>query len=194
MSVRRNLGTRQYKAYTDENLKAALTLVSSGEMSLRDINAMYNILNHIPNSNSNTMFDSWLRTFEGFLEQQRRKETTVKTKKRRLTVPPGQSIAHPNINSDDEDDPVINVVLTDHDEISVNENLIEPIPKTSRSNQNNISHDVENNLLNKPEHFNIGDFILVKYLYNAETKKEHFKFFLVSLKKNHLTVFMNVNL
>jgi len=27
MSVRRKLGARQYKTYTDENLKAALTLV-----------------------------------------------------------------------------------------------------------------------------------------------------------------------
>lgn len=141
------------------------------------------VLNHIPNSNSNAMSDSWLRTFEGFLEQQRRKETTVKTKKRRLTVPPGQSIAHPNNNSDDEDDPDINVVLSDQDEISVNENLIEHIPKTSRSNQNNISHDVENNLLNEPKHFNIGDFILVKYLYNAGTKKEHFKFFPCLIKE-----------
>lgn len=52
------------------------------------------------------MSDSWLRTFEGFLEQQRRKETTVKTKKRRITVPSGKSIAHPNTNSDNEYDPV----------------------------------------------------------------------------------------
>lgn len=89
----------------------------------------------------------------------------------------------PNTNSDDEDDPVINVGLSDQDEISVNENLIEPIPKTSRSNQNNISHDVENNLLNEPEHFNISDFILVEYLYNAGTKKEHFKFFPCLIKE-----------
>jgi len=44
MLVRRKLDARRYKTYTDENLKAALTLVSSGEMSLSDISAMYNIL------------------------------------------------------------------------------------------------------------------------------------------------------
>lgn len=37
------MGARPYKTYTDENLKAALTLVSSGEMSFGDISAMYNI-------------------------------------------------------------------------------------------------------------------------------------------------------
>lgn len=43
MSVRIKLGARRYKTQTDENLKAALRLVSSGEMSLRDISAMYDI-------------------------------------------------------------------------------------------------------------------------------------------------------
>lgn len=105
------------------------------------------ILKQIPNLNSNTISDSWLRTFEGFLETRRDKETTVRTKKRRLTVPPGQSIAHSYTNSDDEDDPEVNIVLSnDEDEISVNKDIIGPIPGTNKSTQEKYVEKITMNL------------------------------------------------
>lgn len=63
--------------------------------------------------------DSWLRTFEGFLEVQRNKEVTVRTKKHGLAIPPGQSIV--STNSDDED------------EISDSDIMIEPNPGSSKT-------------------------------------------------------------
>lgn len=43
MSGRKKLGTRTYKNYTEENLQAALALVKSGQISLREASAMYGI-------------------------------------------------------------------------------------------------------------------------------------------------------
>lgn len=112
-----------------------------------------------------------------FPRNSKKERNDCKDKKRRLTIPLGQIIAHPKTNSDDEDDPVINIVLLDEDEISANEYFIELNPGTSRSTQNNIlSNDVENKLLNETKYLNTSDYILFRYLYNAETKKEHLKF------------------
>lgn len=120
------------------------------------------VIQRIP-SLSSKLSDSWLRTFEGFLESRRKNETTIHTKKRRLTVPAGKSIVTPG--SDEEDDPID--VVCSGDENADDDLVNDPPPDFD-----NVPSSSK-----KDSNFNVGDYVLVKYLYNSNTKKEHYKFF-----------------
>jgi len=149
-----------------------------------------NVLKRIPRENSFSD-DSWLNSFESHLAERRLNVISTNPRKKRVTVPAGKSISELNteivdtnsISNDIEDlevvfseEPVIDSINSEPE----NNPIIIVIPTTDQlpgpSGNNNQDDDDEDEVFDT-KNLRVNDYVLVKCLYNKNSKKAKFKTF-----------------
>lgn len=132
------------------------------------------VIKRLPSSTSDTNNVSWLNQFENIWSEHRMSHNINQVKRRRLDVAPGKSIS----TFEDPDDPVPIQPNTPVDPIVI------PIPSSSSApayitevqkiSTINIESDEKDHFTDS---LKIGEFILVKWMYNERTPKETYKMF-----------------
>lgn len=142
--------------------------------------------------------DSWLQSFEKHLENRRSNETSVKTKKKRLTVLPDKSLSgvdklilkQNDINNLEiifDDESIIETDNYEDDPGTRNNPILTIVPpndqvtSTSGTQNSYISPDRED-IEDVISSLMVNDFIQVKYLYYKNTKKSMIKQFVCQVK------------
>ncbi|KAL5245998.1 hypothetical protein ACI65C_013406 [Semiaphis heraclei] len=201
---KKKIGARPYKTYDEETLQRAVFFVKSHQMTERQAAKEFGISKSTihrkrhDQNRSTSSGNSWLESFEEHMENKRSNETSVRIKKKRLTVPPGRSVAElveTNVEHEDIDGDIEvifdcdNIIQPDSDTENVGEQnnpiliIVPPDDQLpSSSGTQAINSEKEDNIENIILSLKVTDFIQVKYLYDKNTKKSTFKHFVCQIK------------